>query len=246
MILRVAIVGRGTMGNGIALLVRNRGQNVNTVSVRELESGDTESEHILRRAGLILEYGPEDEARKLALLHRISALNESAIIATGTSSLRISDLAAAVKNPSRFVGIHFINPPLLQKTVELVTRQENTDAVINDAKNWLRSIDREVYEVTDMPGFVVNATLFPFLNQAAYVLEQSEVSVTELDNMLASALGAPMGPLAILDFVGLDIAAAIINNLHRQAPTMNLPLAPEISRRIAANRLGKKTRGGFY
>ncbi len=164
---------------------------------------------------------------------------QNAVLATTTSSLSISELATASGHPERFVGFHPFNPVPRMKLIELAFPPEATEETRSRARNLAEAIGKSPVEVPDSPGFVVNRLLFPYLFSAATLMTESDMAPEDIDRCMSLGAGMPMGPLALLDFVGLDVSQAIGESIGADIPQAVLDLVGE-------GKLGRKTGQGFY
>lgn len=246
MISKIVIVGSGTMGTGVSKLLEKYNYDVKLLSARELMSVNLTEIDIVKSADLIIEASSENLASKLELLRIISDTNSVGTIATTTSSLSIAELSKAISSADRFCGIHFMNPATVIPVVEFTPSSEFSLSRKEQVAELLKSIDRIVFETLDQPGFVLNALLFPFLNRAVYMVEDSKLSPRDVDDIMLKVCGHKLGPLATLDLVGLDVSLEIMNILHDRDPKFNLQPANLLLTLVQEGRLGKKTGNGFY
>jgi 3-hydroxyacyl-CoA dehydrogenase len=246
MISKIAIVGSGTMGNGVTKLLEKYNFDVRLLSARKLMNGELFEKDFIKSADLVIEASSENLESKFEVLRVISDTNSVGTIATTTSSLSIAELSKAISSADRFCGIHFMNPATVISVVEFTPSPEFSLFRKEKVAELLKSIDRIVYETQDQPGFVLNALLFPFLNRAVYLVEGSKLSPKEVDDIMIRVCGHKLGPLATLDLVGLDVSLEIMNILHDRDPKFNLEPANLLSKHVREGRLGKKTRSGFY
>jgi 3-hydroxybutyryl-CoA dehydrogenase len=195
----------------------------------------------------VIECAPEDLELKRDLLQRLDGIvSEDAIIATNTSSLSVTKLAAIVKRPGHFVGLHFFNPVPLMKLVEVVRGMRTTDATVAAVRGLAESLGKVPIEVKDSPGFVVNRVLFPMINEAAFTLQQGVAPPDAIDECMKLGCNHPLGPLALADLVGLDVVYAILDSLYREYGESRYAPCLEIKKRVEAGWLGRKTGRGFY
>ena len=188
----------------------------------------------------IVEAVVEDPDHKSALLAELGAASDpEAIIATTTSSLSIAELAQASGRPERFLGLHVFNPVPRMELVELVFADETTAEVRDRARELCQALGKTAVEVPDTPGFVVNRLLFPYLFDAVTVMTENELPPADLDRCMTLGAGMPMGPIALLDFVGLDVAQAIGETIGADVPEPLRALVTE-------GALGRKSGKGFY
>jgi 3-hydroxybutyryl-CoA dehydrogenase len=191
-------------------------------------------------ASFVVEAIVEDPAAKAELVEQLGArLRADAILATTTSSLSIAELAAASGRPDRFVGLHVFNPVPKMDLVELVFPPAASEATRERARALCAALGKTAVEVPDTPGFVVNRLLFPFLFDAVRLLEESGLAPQAVDDCMRMGAGHPMGPLALLDYVGLDVAVAIGRSIGAEIPA-------RVEAMIAEGALGKKAGRGFY
>ena len=194
----------------------------------------------LAEATFVIEAIAEDPDVKGAMLRDLAAhVGDGAIIASTTSSLSIEQLAAASGRPDRFVGLHVFNPVPKMDLVELVFPQAATEETRARAHALCAALGKTAVEVPDTPGFVVNRLLFPFLFEAVRLMETTGLEPEAIDTCMQLGAGHPMGPLALLDLVGLDVSASIGRTIGTDVP-------PVIDRMIAEGALGRKTKRGFY
>jgi 3-hydroxybutyryl-CoA dehydrogenase len=187
----------------------------------------------------VVEAIAEDEQAKTALLARLAGIvNDDAVLATTTSSLSVNALATASAIPQRFVGLHVFNPVPRMKLVELVFATETTEAVRARARALCEDLGKTAVEVPDIPGFVVNRLLFPYLFSAVDLLDETGMDPAAIDTAMTLGTGHPMGPLALLDFVGLDVSMAIGDEIGAKVPQRVRDL-------VAQGRLGRKTGSGL-
>jgi 3-hydroxybutyryl-CoA dehydrogenase len=194
----------------------------------------------LRDATFVVEAVVEDPGAKAEVMELLAGeLDERAIIASTTSSLSIETLAAASGRPDRFVGLHVFNPVPKMELVELVFPEAASEATRERARALCATFGKTAVEVPDTPGFVVNRLLFPFLFEAVRLMEETGLEAEAIDTCMQLGAGHPMGPLALLDLVGLDVSAAIGRTIGADVP-------PAIERLIEAGALGRKAGRGFY
>jgi 3-hydroxybutyryl-CoA dehydrogenase len=198
-------------------------------------------------ADLFVEAAPESMDIKQDLFERAAAtLRPEAIIATNTSSLSVSKLAAFVTEPSRFVGIHFFNPVPLMALVEVVRGEQTSDATLAAARDYAEKVGKTAITVKDSPGFVVNRILFPMINEAANAFAEGVATAEDIDTGMKLGANWPMGPLALADLVGLDTTKAILETLERELGDAKYHPSPVLGELAAAGKLGRKSGAGFY
>jgi len=198
-------------------------------------------------ADLVLESVVEDLAVKKALFAELdSVCKPGAILATNTSTLPVVEMAMATGRPDLVCGIHFFNPAPAMTLVEVVRPVTATDATMTAALEFATACGKDPVEVKDQAGFVVNALLFPYLNNAVRLLEQGVASKEGIDAAMKGGCGFPMGPFALLDLVGLDTSVAILDALYDEFRDPNYATVPLLRRMLTSGQLGRKTGRGFY
>jgi 3-hydroxybutyryl-CoA dehydrogenase len=201
----------------------------------------------LAECDLVIESIVEDLPTKRELFSELEQIvKPDGILATNTSTLPVIELAMATQRPDRVCGIHFFNPAPLMKLVEVVRPLTASDDTIKAAMAFATSCGKDAIEVTDRAGFVVNALLFPYLNNAVRMLENGTASRDDIDTAMRGGCNFPMGPLALLDLVGLDTSIAILDALYEEFRDPNYAAVPTLRRMVAAGHLGRKTKRGFY
>lgn len=259
---RLAIAGAGTIACGLAVTAARHGDVVMwarsqasadraRASVEKLceKLGDPDAaqrvsvatdQAALHGETFIVEAVAEDPDHKQPLLAELgAAADPEAILATTTSSLSIAALAAASGRPERFVGLHVFNPVPRMELVELVFPAEACQEARERARAFCEALEKTPVEVPDTPGFVVNRLLFPYLFDAVELMSQTGLDPADVDRCMTLGAGMPMGPLALLDFVGLDVAQAIGDSIGASVP-------PRLRELVAEGALGRKSRRGFY
>ena len=201
----------------------------------------------LAECDLVLESIVEDLAPKLELIGELDKIcGDDAILATNTSTLSVKALAAATGRPAQVCGIHFFNPAAAMPLVELVRAEKTSDDTLEAARRFAESCGKTVVDVRDQAGFVVNALLFPYLNNAVKLLEDGVASRDDIDAAMKGGCNFPMGPLELLDLVGLDTSLAIVEALHAGFDDPNYAPAPMLRGLVEEGKLGRKSGAGFY
>ncbi len=201
----------------------------------------------LAACDLVIESVIEDLAVKRQLFSELDRVTRrDAILATNTSTLPVVELAMETSRPEQVCGIHFFNPASAMRLVEVVVPITASAATIETVHGFVTACGKEAVEVKDRAGFVVNALLFPYLNNAMRLLESGVASMEGIDAAMTGGCGFPMGPFALLDLVGLDTSLAILEALHRETADPSTLPAPMLRRLVASGRLGRKTGHGFY
>ncbi len=201
----------------------------------------------LRDCDIVIESVVEDLATKQQLFRELDrAVNESAILATNTSTLAVVEMAKVVARPERVCGIHFFNPAPVLPLIEVVRPITASDATIDRALEFVKAIGKDGVRVLDRAGFIVNALLFPYLNNAIRMLEAGTASMEDIDTAMKGGCNFPMGPFALLDLVGLDTSLSILETLHASFGDENYAPRPMLRNLVAQGRLGRKSKAGFY
>jgi len=196
---------------------------------------------------LVIESVVEDLDVKLALFAELDGIvKESAILATNTSTLPVVEMAVATNRPDKVVGIHFFNPAPAMALVEVVRPLTASEETFDAAIAFAASCGKDPVEVKDQAGFIVNALLFPYLNNAIRLLEGGVATKEGIDSAMKGGCGFPMGPFALLDLVGLDTSLAILDALYLEFADPNYSPVPLLRRMVTAGRLGRKSGHGFY
>jgi len=201
----------------------------------------------LAGADLVIEAATEDETVKRKIYAQLCPqLNPEAILATNTSSISITRLAAQTDRPERFIGIHFMNPVPLMKLVELVRGIATEDQTFEAAKTYVKQLDKTITVSEDFPAFIVNRILLPMINEAIYTLYEGVGSVDAIDTAMRLGANHPMGPLQLADFIGLDTCLSIMQVLHDGLSDSKYRPCPLLVKYVEAGWLGRKTGRGFY
>ena len=198
-------------------------------------------------ADLFIEAAPESMDIKQGLFEKAAAtLRPDAIIASNTSSLSVTKLAAFVTGPARFVGIHFFNPVPMMALVEVVVGDQTSDETVPAARAFAEAVGKTAITVKDSPGFVVNRILFPMINEAANAWYEGVASAEDIDTGMKLGANWPMGPLALADLVGLDTTKAILETLETELGDGKYSPSSSIVEMVETGKLGRKTGSGFY
>jgi 3-hydroxybutyryl-CoA dehydrogenase len=196
---------------------------------------------------LILESIVEDLATKRELFGELEHVaKDGAILATNTSTLPVVEMAVETKRPEQVCGVHFFNPAPMMSLVEIVRPITASDETIDAVRAFAESCGKTPVEVNDRAGFIVNALLFPYLNNAVRMLENGTASREDIDAAMKGGCNFPMGPLALLDLVGLDTSVAILDALYTEFRDPNYATQPMLRRMVSAGQLGRKSGKGFY
>jgi 3-hydroxybutyryl-CoA dehydrogenase len=269
----VLVVGAGQMGGGIAQVMAASGRRVSlhdaapgavergleamqTSLAKLAEKGGPDPEEVLARvepvedlvpAGLMVEAVVEDAAAKEDVFRRADeTLPKEAILASNTSSIPITSLAAATGRPDRVIGMHFFNPVPVLKLVEVVRGQETSDKTAQAITRLAEDLGKTPAVANDFPGFVSNRILMPFVNEAVWALHDGVAEAEAIDTIAKLGFAHPMGPLALADLIGLDTCVAIMEVLHAGFGDDRYAPCPLLVEHVAAGRLGRKSGRGFF
>jgi 3-hydroxybutyryl-CoA dehydrogenase len=266
---RILVVGAGQMGGGIAQVVAASGRKVSLhdpypgavergldamrKSLTKLGAdvdetlGRIEPVDDLVAADLLIEAITEDSHAKEELFRRADeVLPKGAILASNTSSIPITSLAAVTDRPEQVIGMHFFNPVPVLKLVEVIRAVQTSDQTAAAILELARDLGKEPAEVRDFPGFVSNRILMPFINEAAYALLEGVAEPEAIDKIARLGFAHPLGPLALADLIGLDTCVAIMDVLHRGLGNPKYAACPLLRQYVQAGRLGRKSGRGFY
>jgi 3-hydroxybutyryl-CoA dehydrogenase len=198
-------------------------------------------------ADLVIEAATENKDIKFQIFKNLDeAINNDAILATNTSSISITEIAAVTKRPEKVAGMHFMNPVPVMKLVEGIRGLETSDDVFDTVAAVSEKMGKVFVKANDMPGFAVNRILMPMINEAVYTLHEGIASVEDIDTAMKLGTNQPMGPLTLADFIGLDTCLAIMEVLHDGLGDTKYRPCPLLRQYVLAGRLGRKVRRGFY
>ena len=200
----------------------------------------------LRDCEVIIEAAPEQPALKEKLFRDLSRLTHEAILASNTSSLSLTRLAAVCERPERVVGMHFFNPVPELKLVEVIRAEQTSDATVARIEALTESLGKTAVAIGDSPGFAVNRLLVPMINEAAFLLQEGVASAEDIDAAMKLGAAHPLGPLALADLIGLDVCLSIMEVLQEGFGDPKYRPCPLLRRMVAAGYLGRKTGRGFH
>lgn len=276
----IAVIGAGTMGNGIAHTFAQNGFKVCLIDISEqaIERGMntiisnldrmiakgtiteadkkatieniityTEIKDGVVNVDLVVEAATENVNLKLNIFKELSEVcNEDIILASNTSSISITQIASVVKNPSRVIGMHFMNPVPIMKLVEIIRGYNTTDEVTQKIMSLSEQLGKTPVEVNDYPGFVANRILMPMINESIETLYNGVAGVKEIDTVMKLGMAHPMGPLQLADFIGLDVCLSILNVMYEGFKNPKYAPCPLLVNMVMAGKLGVKSGEGFY
>jgi 3-hydroxybutyryl-CoA dehydrogenase len=201
----------------------------------------------LKDADLVIEAATENLELKLRILKQVSEqVSESAVIATNTSSISITQLAAVVRQPGRFIGLHFFNPVPMMALVEVIRGLQTSDETQAKAEAFAKQVGKTPIAVKNSPGFVVNRLLVPMINEAVFVLQEGLATAEDIDTGMKLGCNHPIGPLALADLIGLDTVLAVMQVFGDGFEDPKYRPAPLLKEMVAAGHLGRKSGRGFY
>ena len=276
----IAVIGAGTMGNGITHVFAQYGYNVTMIDIspdalsrglatitknldrmvakEKITSSEkdltlsrihtsTEIQASVQDATIVIEAATENVDLKLKIFKGLNEFCKSdTILATNTSSISITKIAAVTDRPDRVIGMHFMNPVPVMKLVEIIRGYSTSDDVTNTVMALSQSLDKIPVTVNDYPGFVANRILIPMINEAIIALWEGVAGVEEIDNVMKLGMAHPMGPLQLADFIGLDVVLAITRVLQDGYGQPKYAPCPLLVNMVQAGKLGVKSGEGFY
>jgi 3-hydroxybutyryl-CoA dehydrogenase len=275
----VAVVGAGTMGNGIAHVFAQHGHPVTLIDVdrapldralqtirgnmdRQIKKGaltDADRDAALGRirpdtaltaargADLVIEAASENAGIKFEIFRALDGMvGPEAILASNTSSISITEIAAQTRRADRVIGMHFMNPVPVMQLVEVIRGLATSDATTRAVMDLARALGKTPVEANDYPGFVSNRVLMPMINEAIFCVMEGVAEPEAVDTVMKLGMNHPLGPLALADLIGLDVCLAILEVLHRGLGDDKYRPCPLLRKMVAAGRLGRKSGRGFY
>jgi len=276
---QIAVIGAGTMGNGIAQVCAVAGYQVLLVDVsdaalergvatlgqnleRQVNKGTLDADKAaaartrirtstdyaqLRGAQLVIEAATENLQLKQRILQQVAAnVAADCLIATNTSSLSVTQLAASIEHPERFIGVHFFNPVPMMALVEIIRGLQTSDSTYAQALVVTEKLGKTPITAGNRPGFVVNRILVPMINEAIFVRQEGLASAEDIDTGMRLGCNQPIGPLALADLIGLDTLLAIMEAFHEGFNDSKYRPAPLLKEMVAAGWLGRKSGRGFF
>jgi 3-hydroxybutyryl-CoA dehydrogenase len=276
---RIAVIGAGQMGNGIAHVFAQSGFDVTMIDVaqaaldkgrdtiaknldRQVKKGtiaESDKATILGRVktetsldavkgcALVVEAATENRDLKFRIFADLDAKADAgAVLASNTSSISITEIAARTKRPEQVIGMHFMNPVPVMQLVEIIRGLATSDETTNRVMEWSKAVGKTPVEVNDFPGFVANRILMPMINEAVYCVMEGVGTPEAIDTVMKLGMNHPMGPLALADLIGLDTCLAILEVLHDGLGDPKYRPCPLLRKYVAAGWLGRKSGRGFY
>ena len=248
-------ISKEALDKGIATIEKNLGRMVAREKITEAEKKATlgriqtftDTSKGVANANLVVEAATEDISLKIRIFKEMDEhAPEGAILATNTSSISITKIAAATQRPGQVIGMHFMNPVPIMKLVEIIRGYATTDKTTSAIMGLSKKLGKAPVEVNDYPGFVSNRILMPMINEAIYALFESVAGVEEIDTVMKLGMAHPMGPLQLADFIGLDVCLSILNVLHEGFGNPKYAPCPLLANMVMAGKLGVKSGEGFY
>jgi 3-hydroxybutyryl-CoA dehydrogenase len=276
---QVAVIGAGTMGNGIAHLFAQHDWSVALIDVqaaalerglgvirknleRQVKKGTIPPEvpdQVLARittetdveaagkAEFVIEAATENPTLKQQIFQTLDVVcGDEVILASNTSSISITEIAACTKRPAQVIGMHFMNPVPVMQLVEVIRGHETSDETTRTVLDLATALGKTPVEVNDYPGFVANRVLLPMINEAVYCVMEGVATPDAVDTVMKLGMNHPMGPLALADLIGLDVCLAILEVMHRGLGDPKYRPCPLLRRMVAAGHLGRKSGRGFH
>ncbi|MFB0939252.1 MAG: 3-hydroxybutyryl-CoA dehydrogenase [Urechidicola sp.] len=276
----IAVIGAGTMGNGIAHTFAQSGFNVQLIDISEnslakaiititknldrmvakerISEDDkkntlanistyTSVKEGVKNASLVVEAATENIDLKLSIFKELDAVcPDETILATNTSSISITQIAAVTERPEQVIGMHFMNPVPIMKLVEIIRGYNTSDEVTSLIMELSKKLGKTPVEVNDYPGFVANRILMPMINESIETLYNGVAGVSEIDTVMKLGMAHPMGPLQLADFIGLDVCLSILNVMYDGFKNPKYAPCPLLVNMVRAGKLGIKSEEGFY
>jgi 3-hydroxybutyryl-CoA dehydrogenase len=277
---KIAVIGAGTMGNGIAHVFAQSGFEVSLIDISQISldkavatvtknldrllakeriteevknstlvniSTFTDMAEGVKGIDLVVEAATENVDLKLKIFKQLDELtSDNVILASNTSSISITKIAAVTGRPDKVIGMHFMNPVPIMKLVEIIRGYATTDEVTNSIMEMSKTLGKVPVEVNDYPGFVANRILMPMINEAIITLHEGVAGVEEIDTVMKLGMAHPMGPLQLADFIGLDTCLSIMKVLYDGFGNSKYAPCPLLVNMVMAGKMGRKSGEGFY
>ena len=277
---KIAVIGSGTMGNGIAHTFAQKGFQVKLIDISEdalqraLATISKNLDRLLAKeriseddknstlaniqtstsikdavvdADLVVEAATENKKLKLGIFKELDSIcPKHTILASNTSSISITEIAAVTNRPEQVIGMHFMNPVPIMKLVEVIRGKKTSDAITETIMNLSKELGKIPVEVNDAPGFVSNRILMPMLNESIETLQDGVAGVYEIDTVMKLGMAHPLGPLQLADFIGLDVCLSILNVMHDGFQNEKYKPCQLLVDMVADGKLGVKSGEGFY
>lgn len=239
--------GMKTITNSIGRFVKKGEISEDESKAIQSRIGTTKTTEDLGDVDLVIEAVYEDMNVKKDTFKKLDAsIGSDVIIATNTSSLPIVEIAVSTKRPDKIVGMHFFNPAPVMKLVEIIKTLATSDEVVQFAYDFAKFLGKEPVRTKDAPGFIVNRILIPMLNEAVFALEEGVGTPEDIDKAMKLGTNQPIGPLALIDLIGLDVTLDVMDTFYREFQDSKFRSAPLLRQMVRAGRLGRKTGKGFY
>ncbi len=248
-------VSQPALDKAIQTITKNLDRQVSKNAISETDkintlkniSTNTSIEQGAGSADLVIEAATENTELKLNIFKKLDEVCSSqTILASNTSSISITKIAAVTNRPDKIIGMHFMNPVPVMKLVEVIRGYSTSDIVTETIMNLSKQLNKNPVEVNDYPGFVANRILMPMINEAIYTLNEGVAGVEEIDTVMKLGMAHPMGPLQLADFIGLDVCLSILNVLHSGFGNPKYAPCPLLVNMVTAKNLGIKSGQGFY
>lgn len=248
-------INAGALNKAVQTITSNLDRQVKKGTIDELAKAATLSriktytdlKQGAANAHLVVEAATENPEIKLNLFRQLSEIcTDKVILASNTSSISITQIAAVTKNPGNVIGMHFMNPVPVMKLVEVIRGYATTDETTQTVMALAKTLGKDPVEVNDYPGFVANRILMPMINEAIYTLYEDVAGVEEIDTVMKLGMAHPMGPLQLADFIGLDVCLAILKVLYNGFGNQKYAPCPLLVNMVTAGHNGVKTGSGFY
>jgi len=237
---------RGSIDNGLGKLVAKEKLSDADKDAAMARLATSTALDALRDCEVIIEAAPEQPALKEKLFRDLSRLTHEAILASNTSSLSLTRLAAVCERPERVVGMHFFNPVPVLKLVEVIRAEQTSDATVARIEALTEALGKTAVAIGDSPGFAVNRLLVPMINEAAFLLQEGVASAEDIDAAMKLGAAHPLGPLALADLIGLDVCLSIMEVLQEGFGDPKYRPCPLLKRMVDAGYLGRKSGRGFH